>query len=99
MDIRFREDKPGTIIFSQPAAAIVYINPEASWSEVMRIAPVYDRNEIVYMPIVDFMIKALGWEAMILAVFRSQGERVSLSLDAAVGASQDFFDMFLDIHY
>lgn len=102
MDIRFRKDEsdPIIFIFSHPEeGAIVYINPLASWSEVMRIAPVYDRDKTVSILIEEFMTKALGWEALISAIFHSQGWRVSISLDDACGISQGFHDMFLDIHH
>ena len=101
MDIRFREDEsdPIIFIFSLPEAAAVYINTLASWSEMMNVTPVHDRSKNVSMSIEEFMTKALGWEALIFALFRDHGWRVSISLDDACGISQDFFDMFLDIHY
>lgn len=101
MDIRFGEDEsyPTVFIFSHPEVAVVYINPAAPWSDVMKIAPVHDRSKNVTMSIEEFMTKALGWEALISAIFRGQGWRVSISLDDACGISRDFFDMFLDIHH
>lgn len=101
MDIRLREDEdtPIIFIFSHPEEGVIYINPLASWSEKMRIAPVYDRHKAVSISIEEFMTKALGWEALMSAVFRSQGRRVSISLDNACGISQGFHDMFLDIHH
>ena len=101
MDIRFKEDKsdPIAFVFSYPEIEVVCINPLASWSEVMCVAPVYDRYKAVSMSVEDFMINALGWEALMLAIFRGQGIRFSLSLDAVCGTSKGFHDMFLDIHH
>ena len=100
MDIRFREDESDPImyIFSHPEDAIVYINPLAFWPEMMEIAPVWDRSRGVSISIEDFMVKALGWESLVLTLFRSQGMHVSISLDVAC-ASQGFHDMFLDVHH
>lgn len=102
MDIRFGEDEsdPTVFIFSHPENSIVYINVLASsWSEVMNVAPFVDRNKAVSISIEEFITKALGWEALIFALFRDHGWRVSISLDDACGISQGFFDMFLDIHH
>lgn len=101
MDIQFREneDDPDALVFSQPVVATVYINPTASWSEVMKVGPTYDQNEAESTSIVNFMIKALGWEALVLSVFRSQGWSVMISLDDVCGTKRGFYDMFLGIHH
>ena len=100
MDIRLGIDlrDPIAYIFSHPEKEIVYINSLAFWPEVMEIAPMYDRYKGVSITIEDFMVGALGWEGLILTVFRSQGGHVSMSLDKAC-ASQGFHDMFLDVHH
>ena len=100
MDIQFKEEKsdPIVFIFSYPEKEMVCINPAAPWSDVMIVAPVYDRSRPVTMLIEEFMTKALGWEALILAIFLSQGSHVSHSLDDAC-VRPGFFNMFLEIHH
>lgn len=101
MDIRFKEDEsyPIVFIFAYPEIEVVCINPLASWSEVMVIAPVYDRSKPVTMSIEEFMTKALGWEALICTIFLGQGGHVSHALDDACGTSSGFFNIFSDIHH
>jgi len=96
MDIRFKEDKsdPIVFIFSYPERAMICINPAAPWSDVMVIAPVYDRSKPVTMSIEEFMTKALGWEALISTIFLGQGGHVSHALDDACGTSSGFFNIF-----
>jgi len=86
MDIQFREYPDGDgYVFSQPLTATVFINPKKPWYE--------------FIDLEDYMMRALGWEALMLSIFRNAGWTAMMALDDACGRRDDFYNVFLGIYH